>query len=432
MDESGFRARRHFESLCREELETHQLQALNKMLSAILPTNQFYAGKFAHVSLPLTSLQNLADLDYTRKHELQQPDDFAANRTYPMEQYVRFHRTSGTHGRPMIVVDTAEDWQRWIETWQYVLDAANVTQHDRALMAFSFGPFIGFWSANDALVARGAMVIPAGGLSTLARLEMVQKSGATVICATPSYALHMAEVARTNHIDIAATPVSRIIVAGEPGGSIPAVRQRIEQAWDARVVDHSGASEVGPWGYADSEDRGLHIIERDFIAEFISVDSGLPAQEGELSELVLTTLNRYGCPVVRYRTGDLVRPSWDPDRENGFVFLDGGVLGRADEMLVIRGVNIYPGGIEQIIREFPEVAEYRITALKKGEMDALWVEVEDRANQPDRIARTLNLRLGLNIPVTSVPLNSLPRFEAKGKRFIDSRNTGRHPMSEGT
>lgn len=422
MNDVDFQARRQFESLERDELSQLQLQKLNGMLAEILPANEFYAEKLAGVGLPLQSLDDLSKLPFTTKSELQSDGDFAANRTYPLEQYVRFHRTSGTHGKPMIVVDTQEDWDRWTETWQYVLDAAHVTDRDRAFMAFSFGPFIGFWSANDALVARGAMVVPAGGLSTLARLELLRSSEATVMCSTPSYALRMAEVARENGIDVARSTVSRIIVAGEPGGSIPSIRKRIENAWDARVVDHSGASEVGPWGYADADDQGLHIAETDFIPEFISVDSGEPATDGELSELILTTLNRFGLPAIRYRTGDLVRPTWRSEG-NRFVFLDGGVLGRTDDMLVIRGVNVFPSAIEQIICDFAEVAEYRITASKHGEMDALAVEVEDQLEDPDRVAKELNVRLGLNVDVVCVPMGSLPRFEGKGKRFVDTRRS---------
>lgn len=421
MHDLGFQQRRQYESFQRSQLEAHQLDALNRQFETILPDNRFYADKLNGVTLPLQSLEQFRELPFTRKDELQQADGFAANRTWPLDRYTRFHRTSGTHGRPMIVVDTPEDWETWTGIWQYVLDSANVTTADRALMAFSFGPFIGFWSANDALVARGTMVVPAGGLGTLARLDLLQASGATLICSTPSYALRMAEVAAENNIDIASSSVSRIIVAGEPGGSIPSIRNRIERVWDARVVDHSGASEVGPWGYADPDDRGLHIAESDFLPEFVSIETGQPAAEGELSELILTTLTRFGSPVIRYRTGDLVRPSWQRRGDNGFVFLEGGVLGRADDMLVIRGVNIFPSAVEQIVCEFPEVAEYRITASKQGEMDALSVEVEDATNAPERIANALNVRLGLNVAVTSVPLGSLPRFEGKGKRFIDHR-----------
>jgi len=246
------------------------------------------------------------------------------------------------------------------------------------MMAFSFGPFIGFWTAHDAALARGALVIPGGGLSTLARLDLIQTSQATALLCTPSYALHLAESAVANGIDAASLAVRKIIVAGEPGGSVPAIRSRIEAAWNACVVDHAGATEVGPWGYADRAGRGLHVVESEFIAEFLAVDTGRPAREGELAELILTTLNRSGCPVIRYRTGDLVRPFRNAAGENRFVLLEGGVLGRVDDMLVIRGMNIFPSSVEQVLRSFPDVAEYRLVADRIAAMDVLTVEVEDR------------------------------------------------------
>ncbi|MBC8353511.1 MAG: phenylacetate--CoA ligase family protein [Planctomycetes bacterium] len=424
MLESNYERRRELESLDASELAKLQLDKINELLSTILPHNTFYASKLSGVDLPLKSLANLDQLPFTFKDELirsSRNGDFAKNLTYPVEQYTRFHRTSGTRGHALVVLDTDSDWQWWIKTWQFVLDAAELTATDRVFMAFSFGPFIGFWSAFDAAVARGCLVIPGGGLGTLARLDTIRNNQVTTICCTPTYALHMVEVAAENDINLASFDVQRIIVAGEPGGSLPAVRERIESAWNAKVVDHSGASEVGPWGYADVEQRGLHIIESEFIAEFLSVESGTAASEGELAELVLTTLGRAGSPVIRYRTGDLVRPSWNSSNSNRFVFLDGGVIGRADDMMIIRGVNIFPSSIEQILHSFPHVIEYRITATRDGEMDALSIEVEDRLNEPTRIAKELQLRLGLRIDVETVEIGSLPRFEGKGKRFIDQR-----------
>ena len=412
------------ENLNAEDLAAHQLARLNRLLEDALPHNRFYAEKLVDLHLPLTSLDQLDDLPYTFKDELVggvHGADLAANVSFPLERYVRYHRTSGTRGRPMVVLDTAEDWRWWIETWQYVLDSAELDAADRVLMAFSFGPFIGFWSAHDAVAARGALVIPTGGLNTLARLELLRSSHSTVVFCTPSYALHLVEVAADNQIDVTALNVERLVVAGEPGGSIPSYRERIETAWDARVIDHAGASEVGPWGYADQRHTGLHVIESEFIAEFLSVDTGKPADEGELSELVLTSLGRAGSPIIRYRTGDLVRPSWDYDVANNFVFLDGGVLGRADDMMIIRGVNIFPSSVEQILRSFPEIVEYRIFARKDGEMDTLSVEIEDRLLDPARVDRELQLRLSLKVKVACVPLGYLPRFEGKGKRFVDER-----------
>jgi phenylacetate-CoA ligase len=258
-------------------------------------------------------------------------------------------------------------------------------------------------------------------MSTLARVEMIRSTQASVICCTPSYALRMAEVADENQINTAALRVRKIIVAGEPGGSLPHVRRRIEEAWGATVIDHAGASEIGPWGYGDGQQRGLHIIESEFIAEFLSVATGGPANDGELAELVLTPLGRLGSPVIRYRTGDLVRPLVQHGGANQFVLLEGGVLGRADDMFIVRGVNIFPSSIDQIVRGFPEVVEYRAVITRQSSIDSLLVEIEDRLNAPNRVARELRLRLGLKVEVCCVPLGTLPRFEGKGNRFVDRR-----------
>ena len=421
---SSFEHRRRLEALTDEARGSYQLDRLNGLLADILPANRFYAEKLSDLPHALESLDELQQLPYTFKDELiaaKHHGDLASNRTYGLDKYVRYHRTSGTRGRPLVVLDTSEDWRWWIDAWQFVLDAAELTPKDRVLMAFSFGPFIGFWSANDALMARGCLVIPGGGMSTLARLELLENSEATAICCTPTYAMHLAEVAAANAIDLKNLKVKRIIVAGEPGGSVPAIRARIETAWGAKVIDHAGASEIGPWGYADAEGKGLFINESEFIAEFRSVDTGEVAADGELSELVLTTLGRHGAPVIRYRTGDLVKPTRKEEGLNRFVYLDGGVLGRADDMLIVRGVNIFPASVEQILHSFPEVIEYRMTARKAGEMDSLAIELEDRLNEPERIAKELRLKLGLKIEVTCVEVGSLPRFEGKGKRFIDQR-----------
>jgi phenylacetate-CoA ligase len=417
--------RRALERLDSETLAGYQLDKLNALLARILPQNRFYAQKLAGLQLPLESMHRLSELPFTYKGELDHgvQGDFAAHLTYPIDHYVRFHRTSGTRGRPLVIVDTADDWQWWADTWQYVLDAAELTSTDRAMLAFSFGPFIGFWSAHQAAVQRGLLVVPGGGMGSLARLDLILSQEITALFCTPSYALHLAEVAAENHVHIASSAVRSIIVAGEPGGSVPAVRERIEQAWQARVIDHAGATEVGPWGYGDRDQRGLHVVESEFLAEFLSVDTGQPGGEAELCELVLTTLNRCGSPLIRYRTGDLVRPTWNSSGENRFVLLEGGVLGRADDMMVIRGVNVFPSSVEQILRSFPEIVEYRMTARRQGAMDDLLIEIEDHLNHPARVVNAMQLKLGLRVHVECVPSGSLPRFEGKGKRFIDTRSS---------
>lgn len=408
-----------------EALAAHQVQRLNQVFQNILPANRFYATKFSGLVTQIKSLDDLETLPFTFKEELVEQaieSKFSANLTWPPEKYSRLHRTSGTRGRPLIVLDTTDDWDWWMNCWEYVLDAANLHSDDRVLMAFSFGPFIGFWSAYDAVIQRGALCAPAGGLSTLARIDLLNTIEATAIFCTPSYALHMAEIAADNQIKLAESTVQKIVVAGEPGGSIPAIRDRIENAWQAKVVDHSGASEIGAWGFADPEGRGIYVNEAEFIAEFFSLDSGEPASDGQLSELVLTALGRYGSPIIRYRTGDLVRPTWNDDQACSFVMLEGGVLGRVDDMMIVRGVNIFPSSVEQILRGFPEIIEYRMTALKQGEMDTLKVEIEDRLDNATRVEKELQLKIGLRIDVETVPIGSLPRFELKGQRFVDQRH----------
>ncbi len=413
--------------LDQQALVTHQLDRLNRLLGEILPENEFYQSKLSTRPERIDSLDQLEQLPFTFKDDLlgeSTESRYAANRTWPLNRYVRLHRTSGTRGRPLIVLDTADDWEWWMGCWQYVLDACEITPDDRVMMAFSFGPFIGFWSAYDAVIRRGALVAPAGGLSTLARIDLIRTMEATTIFCTPSYALHMAEVASQNQTNVADTPVQKIVVAGEPGGSIPEVRDRIQSAWQARVIDHAGASEVGPWGFADPAGHGIYVNEAEFIAEFYSVESGKPAGEGELSELVLTSLGRTGSPIIRYRTGDLVRPTWNDPQSCNFVLLQRGALGRVDDMLIIRGVNIFPSSIEQILRGFPEIVEFRMVAFRQGQMDALRIEIEDRLARPERVEKELRLRLGLKVQVECVELGSLPRYELKGRRFVDQRNGG--------
>ncbi len=416
-------ARKALRSLPRERVRAMQIEKLNALLDRVLPHNEYYHRKLAGGPTQLESVDELALLPVTTKPELRaEQRTEPVNATWPAERYVHYHQTSGTSGYPIPVWDTAEDWAWWSDCWQHVLDAAGVQPGERAMMAFSFGPFIGFWSAHAALVDRGVMAVTGGGMSSLARLELIRRTGSTVLLCTPTYALHMVEVAAEHSLNLDRLPIDKVIVAGEPGGSSAATRERIEEVWSAKVTDHGGASEVGAWGFGDPAGRGLHVLETEFIAEFLSAETGEPAQEGELSRMLLTSLGRDGLPIIRYETGDLVRPVWDHGGDCSFVLLDGGILGRADDMMVVRGVNVFPSAIEAILHGFPEVVEHRLTVTREDAMDQLTLEVEDRLEQPERIAKELQLRLGLRVEVRCVPMMSLPRFEGKGRRFVDQRS----------
>ena len=415
----------------RPTLNRLKITRLRELLQEILPRNDFYSKKLAGVQRPkdIHSLEQIEDWPFTLKEELvasvrdanEKSPCLPGNLTYPVENYVRYHQTSGTHGRPLPVFDTADDWQWWMECWQNVLIRGGVMEHDRVFVASSFGPYIGFWSAFDAVIHFGATAVPTGGLSSRARLELMRSVGATVLIATPSYALHLIEVAGEVGIDVNSLAIRLIIVAGEPGGSSPSVRTRLQQAWDAEVIDHAGATEVGPWGVGDQQGKGLNILEPWFHPEFLSLKTGARATDGELSELVITTLGRSGAPVIRYRTGDVVRPHWPTEDQIDvcpWVQLVGGVLGRVDEMFIVRGVNIFPQSIDDIVRSFPEILEYRLSVLNQNSLDMMVLEIEDQLDDPDRVAIELHVRLGLKVKVTVVPRGSLPRFEGKGKRII--------------
>ncbi len=419
----------------RDELQAWQLEQFNRQLSIILPHNRFYHAKLGFHCGPLRHLDQLSELPLTSKQELvdsalADPSGVSAHHTFPCSDYSRVHRTSGTSGRPLMLLDTLHDWRWWSSTWQHVLQAAEVTALDRVFLAFSFGPFIGFWSAHQACVDRGAMVVPGGGLSSLARLEFMRQTRPTVVCCTPSYALHLAEVARHEGSSLAEIGVRRLIVAGEAGGSVIGVRQALQRDWQAEVIDHGGATEVGPWGFGWPTRPGLHVIESCFIAELLP----LPAAEADsnLCELVLTSLGRYGAPVIRYRTGDVVqrfdRPSHDSARVTtgdephcGFRWFPDGIVGRADDMVTIRGVNIFPSSIDTIVRKLPGIVEYRVTIERVGALDALRVEIEGDQLIRHALEIQLSSLYGLRIPVSCVSTGSLPRSELKSRRWIDIR-----------
>jgi phenylacetate-CoA ligase len=420
-DAGDSRERDFFRGLDRESLVAFQLTRLNRLLDYAVTHHPFYRDRISHISLPLKSLSQFSELPFLEKSDLL-PGLPATICGLDRARYVRAHQTSGTTGNPILVLDTEEDWNWWIDTWQYVLDAATVTSGDIAFMAFSYGPFIGFWSAHEALVRRGALVVPGGGMSSLARLHAILASRATLLCCTPTYALHLAAVARQANIDLSSSLVSRIIVAGEAGGSIAEVRGRIESAWNARVIDHCGATEVGPWGVGDEAGEGVYVIESEFIAEQIVFDekspSGRAAEPGEVAELVLTGLGRLGAPAIRYRTGDLVRGELRPDANNRFLFLRDGVLGRVDDMVVIRGVNVFPTSIEAIVRRVAGDAEYRVSRSREQEMEQLRIECEGDVVTARRLSDAFREQLGLRIEVASVDEGSLPRFEGKAKRWV--------------
>ena len=417
----------------RVSIRETQEELFDGLIRRVLADNLFYRDKYRPFGFSTSHPPRLGDLPglpFTTKTELAR--DQEANPPYgsvhsePAASYIRLHTTSGTTGRPLCWLDTPESWQWLLDCWRAVYTAAGVGRGDRVFVAFSFGPFLGFWTAFEAAAQIGALAIPGGGLTSEQRLRAILELEATVLACTPTYALRLAEVARQKGLDLAASALSTTIHGGEPGASIPAVKSRLESAFGARCLDHAGATEVGPWGYCCGTGLDMHINERAFIAEVVDPDDGEPvppdADGVRSGELVLSNLGRAGSPVLRYRTGDFVRlSSTRCTCGDEAAVIHGGVLTRLDDMMIVRGVNVYPSALEGLIREDPEIGEFEIRAETEREMTELVLRIEVAGDRPDAVARALTDRvrrvLSLRPRVELAPTGSLPRYELKARRF---------------
>ncbi|MES2696397.1 MAG: AMP-binding protein, partial [Verrucomicrobiota bacterium] len=339
--------------------------------------------------------------------------------TYPLERYTRFHQTSGTSGRPLVWLDDPGSWQWVLNNWKVVWQKAGAVPGDAAFFAFSFGPFLGFWAAFDSAVQLGLRAIPAGGLSSSERLRFLLARKPRFLCCTPTYALRLAEVARVDGHDLGQSGVERLMVAGEPGGSIPEVRARIEAGWPgAKVVDHHGMTEIGPVSYGVPEEpQLLRLMHQAYLCEVLEPGTNTPVAPGGSGELVLTTLGRAACPLLRYRTGDLVRPVLVPNGDSTEIALAGGILGRVDDMVIVRGVNLYPSSVDAAVRAFGDVREYQVEIDKRQTLPEVRLRFEaDTTPAPD-LAAHLRATLQIRITVEKMSAGTLPLQEFKARRW---------------
>lgn len=416
----------------RDSIEKLQTERLRALLGALRAGNAFYRDKIAKSGIDpdKTTLADFAArMPFTTKMDLvwdrEEFPPYGSNLTEPLGNYSRFCQSSGTTRGPLPTLDTAGSWSAMLDCWDRVYEAAGVGPGDKIFFAFSFGPFLGFWTAFESATRRGNLSIPGGGLSSKARLQAMVAHQAEVLCCTPTYAMRLGELFATHANDeTAGYRLKKIIVAGEPGGSLPEVRARLSELWKgARIFDHHGMTETGPVTYEHPDKPlALCVIEEAYLAEIIDRESQLEVEPGQKGELVLTTLTRTASPLLRYRTGDLVEKSYLETETGPVLCLEGGVLGRVDEMLVIRGVNVYPTAVEKIIRGFPEVIEFQVVQTTRQSMAELEVllEADPRAKSDlaERVQRELADAFTLRIPVKVVEAGELPRFEFKSRRWV--------------
>lgn len=416
----------------RAAIEALQTERLRSLLGELRGGNAFYRDRLAKSGLGETPTLSdfVAKMPFTSKMDLvwdrEEFPPYGSNLTHPIERYSRFCQSSGTTRGPLPTLDTAGSWSAMLDCWDRVYEAAGVGPGDKIFFAFSFGPFLGFWTAFESATRRGNLSIPGGGLSSKARLQAMVAHEVDVLCCTPTYAMRLGELFASHANDETASyRLKKIIVAGEPGGSMPEVRKRLSDLWKgARVFDHHGMTETGPVTYEHPDKPlSLCIIEEAYFAEIIDRETQTEVAPGQKGELVLTTLTRTACPLLRYRTGDLVEKAYfTPAGGAPILSLEGGILGRVDEMVVIRGVNVYPTAVEKIIRGFPEVVEFQVVQTTRQSMAELEVMIEaDAKARPDlaeRVQRELADAFTLRIPVKMVEAGELPRFEFKSRRWV--------------
>jgi phenylacetate-CoA ligase len=351
------------------------------------------------------------------------------------ENAIRYHLTSGTSGRtPIRVLDGTKDWEWIAEMWCYGLWAFGVRPEDVVYVAFGYGQFIGFWGLHYACEKIGALVIPGGAQTTEARVKMIVEMGATTVASTPTYALRLWQQAAEMGIDLARdSKVNKLILSGEPAGSIPAVKRQLEEAWGARCGDTAGMTEVGTIMIFECEKQpgGTHIIEDHYIEEVVDPESGEPVDYGELGERVVTSFGRGFIPVLRYRTKDMVVKVPHTNCTCGRTgdLYDGGIRGRWDDMKLIRGTNVYPRAVEAIVREYDAIDEFQIYIWRDDIRDEISIKVELKPGREaewpelgEELARVLaQAHENLHFLVELMEPGTLPRFELKAKRLVDAR-----------
>jgi phenylacetate-CoA ligase len=341
------------------------------------------------------------------------------------------HLTSATTGRPLAFLDTAEDWHGFYHSYARSLHAYGVRKSDMVMAAFSYGPWIGYWSGFYAAQDLGCLVYPVGGLSTEQRLDALLAYPITVLGCTPSYALFLAEAAAKKGIDLAKDTKLRITWhTGEPGASIPATKARIEAAFGVRAYDLPGLTEIAAWGFECDARAGLTHVHEDYAYPEVLDDQDRPVKPGERGELVFTSLYRKAMPLLRYRTRDIVQLA---DRRcpcgRTLVAFEGGVLARVDDMKKVRGIIVYPRRIEELVRPHRDVDEFQIVFRRVDGLDDILLRIDpspslalgERTGLRERLAKDLQLGLGIRVSVEVGDPGSLPRWDHKARRVKDER-----------
>jgi len=431
------------ETMPRDELRQLQLVKLRRMCEWAHARAPFHRRRFEAAGFHPDQIKSLDDL---RRLPMMTRDEWVASQTKkPLwgdliaatpRNAIRYHLTSGSTGRqPLRALDSTRDWEWISEMWCYGAWGFGVRPDDVVYFAFGYGSFIGFWGAHYGCEKIGALVVPGGAQTTERRIEQIVELGVTTIFSTPTYALRLWQEAVAMGVDPAASKVDKVIVSGEPAGSIPAMKRQLERGWGAKCGDTAGMTEIGTiFAFECAEQPGgTHIIEDHMYEEVINPASGEPVKYGELGERVVTSFGRGLMPLIRYRSGDIVMRVPHSNCRCGRTtdIYEGGIRGRFDDMKLIRGTNVYPRAVESIVREHDSIDEFQIYVWhdENNIRDEITVRLELKpANQigwpelSERLRKDLaGAHEGLRFNLELMPAGSLPRYELKARRLVDAR-----------
>ena len=429
--------RQDLECMPRTELEQHQLGRLRDQLNHVCERSPFYRRKMSAAGIKPDEIRTMADLrriPFTEKNELKQSQvdhppwgDFAC---IAPQEAVRVFQTSGTTGTPVRIMLNRKDWhENFYEQFMHFRCGYGLTEKDVLFVPFNYGLYIAWWGFQASMEKAGLTIVPGGGLSSKARLQALLDWGATAICGTPSYLLYLAETARNNNIDLGSSLIRKMVAAGEPGAGILATKRALESQWEAECFDDIGSTEISNFGYECIKHRGTHVVESMFLAEVLDTETLEPLADGEVGELVLTNLGCESMPLIRYRTMDLVRfnrEACECGRTN--LRLDGGIVGRADDMFHFAGVNIFPSQIQSLLHMAHEFSqEYQLVVPRMGSGKRLRIRVEPAHDQisaaqlsgaTERLLESIKHRITVTPEIEVVEIGMLPRFEGKSRRIV--------------
>ncbi len=428
------------ETLPREKIRYLQLNKFKRIFKWAYNHSKFHRNLYEKAGMKPEDIRSFEDIRHVptvekaMMRDIQQKDPFPYGDALcvPLEEVTEFRQTSGTTGQPVYQPDTWQDWEWWSECWSYILWAQGYRAKDRVFIPFGYNIFVAFWAGHYAAEKMGCEVVPGGVLDTKARILKIQELKATAMMGTPTYILGMAETAGKMNIDPSKMTINKITCAGEPGASIPSTKKRMEDAWGAKVFDHAGATEIGAWSYeCRHQPGGMHVNEGLFLVEIEDIETGEPIIEpGRRGKMIITALDRQAQPCIRFDSKDLIE--WDSEPcQCGRIFrlIKGGVVGRADDIIKVKGVLLAPSAIEEVVRGIDGLSdEYEVVVDKVGDVDKILLKIEllpDALDQrrllESQLIDQLRLKTNLRYNLEFCNYGTLPRYEIKAKRFKDLR-----------